>query len=94
LHHIARTADIGGKNLAAVACPQPVIGRDVKHIPDAMHRPPDGIGVADIAIDELQIEAVEVEAGTAGPGQRPHLESGPDQRPRHGRPDEPGGSGD
>ena len=55
LHHIACAVDIGGIDLAGVACPQAVVGCDMKDVTDAAHCPLHGIYVAEIAGDELQV---------------------------------------
>ncbi len=79
LHHDARTVHIGGKDLARVARPQPVVRRHVKHVADAGHRPAHRFGVTDVTADEFQIESVQMGAGTAGPDQSAYAESFGDQ---------------
>ena len=94
LHHIACAVDIGGIDRAGVACPQAVVGRDMKDVTDAAHCPLHRVYVAEIAGDELQIEPVEVKAGTGLPHQRAHRETGLEQSSRHRRSDKAAGSGD
>ena len=93
-HNDARAVHIGGINLAAVACPQPVIGGDVKHVTRTSDRATNRIRVTDIAFDKLQIEPIEMKAGTAAPHQRPQPESGADQCSRYGRADKSRGTRD
>ena len=72
LHHDARAVHIGGKNLAGVACPQPIIGCHVKDVADTGHGAAHRRCIAHVAGGELQIESIEMKARTAGAHQRSH----------------------
>ena len=94
LHDDARAVHIGGKNLVRIARPEPIVGRDMKHVADASHGAPYRFCVADIAGDELQIEPVQVETRTVGSGQRAYREPFGNEFSRHGGPDQSRRPGD
>jgi hypothetical protein len=60
---------------------------------DAVHRPPHRVRVAQIAGDELQIEPIEMKAGTGRAHQRTYREAGLEQNFCHRRADKAAGSG-
>jgi hypothetical protein len=47
---------LAAKISLGIARPQPVIGSDMKDVADAVHGAAHGIGVADVAVGELQVE--------------------------------------
>ena len=88
LHDVARAVDVGGINFPFIARPQPVIGGNVKNVADAGHRAANGARIAEIALGKLQVQPIEVKAGTARPHQRANAKPGAGQCPRHRRADE------
>jgi len=77
--------DVGGEDFAAVPRPEAIVGRDVKDIAHPGHRAPDGIPVAEIAFEEIQIQPIEMPARTCATDQGAHREAGLEQFARDGR---------
>ncbi len=88
LHHVARAIHIGSEDFARVPRPKAVIGGNMKHNARTFHGPGDQISIAQVALDKLQVEIVEMKAQAAGPHQRPHGKSGAGQSARNRRTDE------
>ena len=84
-HHDPRAIDVGAHDLVRVGRPQAVVGRDMKDIARALHGGGNGLGVAHVPFDDLELQPVEVHAGAARAHERAHAIARADQRPRHGR---------
>ena len=66
----------------------------MKNVAHARHRGPDGLRVAQIALDEFEVEAVEMSARAGRAHQGAHREAALDQLAGHGGADEAACSGD
>ncbi len=93
VEHVAGAPDVDLVEVAGVAGPEPVEGRDVEHGPASGQGSADAGRVAQVAGPPLDAESLEV----AGVGVRLHHRrdpvSGRDEGPGHGRTDEPVGAG-
>ena len=76
------------QNFFRLAGPEPVIGGDMEQKADARHGPRDRGRVAHVAFHDLDIEAREIDPLAGFPQQSADMIAGPDQRTRHGGPDE------
>ena len=86
--------EIVALDLARVARPQPVIGRDMEQVARAFHGGGHGLFVAHVARHRLAMQLGDVEPVGARPHQDAHMQPARHQRPRHGGADKTGCAGD
>ena len=72
LHDGARAVDVRCKNLRRVRRPKPIVGRDMEDVTDAVHDAVEKFGVADVALDDVEIEPFEIGPVAAASNKRPN----------------------
>ena len=86
--------EIVALNLARIACPEAIIGGDMEQVARAFKRRGHRLFIAHVAHHGLAMQLGDVEPVGGGPHDHPYMQAARHQRPRHGRADETGRSGD
>ena len=88
LHYDLGSGPVVAQDLFRIARPEPVIGGDMKEMARPGHGPVEGGRIAEIALDDLEIEAGEIGARALRAHQGANPVARRDQRARHRRADE------